>query len=211
MPEAPTILGDRYSVVKEAADGTGFYRLASHGTPGVPTPPDPATTAPALLPNTFNDLASSTAFLYTGSNAVQIGVAPGTIAPARAAVVRGKVKQRDNTPLPSVRVTILHHPEYGYTFTRQDGMFDLAVNGGPCTVDFQAIGYCPAQRQVEAPLQDFRTLKDVVLVPVDPVATAVIFGPEAPPQLAAGTPQADAAGPRTTRVVLPGRRPRRNC
>ncbi len=203
VPEAPTILGDRYSITRESTNGSSFYRLASHGTPGVSTPPDPATTAPALLPNTFNDLGSSTAFLYTGSNAVQIGMASDTIAPTRAAVVRGKVTKRDKSPLPGVRVALLNHPEYGYTFTRQDGMFDLAVNGGLYTVDFQAIGYCPAQRQVEAPFQDFRTVPDLVLVPLDPVATRVSFSSNAPPQMAAGSPQTDDDGTRTTRVFLP--------
>lgn len=203
VPDAPAAFGAHYGLYRDATEGESYFRLTSRGIPGQPTPPDPAVNPPPLAPNTFNDMASSTAFLYNGSNAVQIGVAPGTIVPARAAVLRGKVKQRDNAPLPGVRVAVLDHPEYGYTFSRQDGLFDLAVNGGPCTVDFQAIGYCPAQRQVEAPLQDFRTLKDVVLVPVDALATAVTFGSDAPPQLASGSPQTDASGPRTTRVFFP--------
>ncbi len=203
VPDAPSVLGARYAIYRGATNAAEFYRLATRGILGQATPPDPASNAPPLAPNTFNDLGSSTAFLYTGSNAVQIGMAPGTIAPARAAVVRGKVKRRDNTPLAGVRVAIVNHPEYGYTFTRLDGVFDLAVNGGLYTVDFQAIGYCPAHRQVEAPLQDFRTVPDLVLVPLDPVTTQVSFSPNAPPQMAAGSPQTDAEGTRTTRVFLP--------
>ena len=203
VPQAPLILGTRYVVQQETISGAAFYRLASRGTPGVSTPSDPTNTATTLVPNTFNDLGSSTAFLYTGTNPVQIGVASGAIAPARAAVVRGKVTNRDKSPLPGVRVAILNHTEYGYTFTRQDGMFDLAVNGGLYTFDFQAIGYCPAQRQAEVPLQDFRTIPNLVMVPVDPVATLVSFGSNVPPQMAAGSPQTDADGTRTTRVLLP--------
>lgn len=203
VPDAPDVLGERYGIYRDATNGASFYRLATRGTLGQATPPNPASNAPPLMPNTFNDLGSSTAFLYTGSNAVQIGVVPGTIAPARAAVVRGKVTKRDKSSLPGVRVAILNHPEYGYTFTRQDGMFDLAVNGGLYTVDFEAIGYCPAQRQVEAPWQDFRTIPNLVLVPLDLVATAVGFSSNAPPQMAAGSPQTDADGTRTTRVFLP--------
>jgi RHS repeat-associated protein len=102
-----------------------------------------------------------------------------------------------------VRVALLNHPEFGYTFTRTDGMFDLAVNASSYTVDFQAIGYCPAQRQVQAPIQDFRTLKDVVMVPLDSVATPVSFGSNAPPQFASSSVQVDASGARSTRVFFP--------
>src|ERR1035441_10446888 len=73
LPDAPSILGTRYGIFRDATSGAAFYRLASRGAPGVATPPDPAGTASALVPNTFSDLASSTAFLYAGSNAVQIG------------------------------------------------------------------------------------------------------------------------------------------
>ncbi len=165
VSEAPAVLGMHYQVEREATNDTAFF-LTHHsawsGT-GVSTPPDPATVAPSLTPNTFNDQASSTAFLYTGPNAIQVGVAPGTINPVRTSVLRGKVRKRDNSPLAGVRVAILNHPEFGYTYTRGDGMFDLAVNAALYTLDFQAIGYCPAQRQVQAPIQDFRTLKDVAL------------------------------------------------
>jgi RHS repeat-associated protein len=203
VPQAPAVVGQNYQVLRDRSNAAAFYRLSSRGILGQSTPPDPASNAPPPVPNTFNDLGSSTAFLYTGSNAVQIGVAPGTIAPDRAAVLRGKVKKHDNSPLAGVRVAILSHPEYGYTFSRQDGLFDLAVNGGPYTVDYQAIGYCPAQRQAEAPLQDYRTLKDVVMVPLDPVATPVSFSSNAPPQLASGSPQTDASGLRTTKAFFP--------
>ncbi len=203
VPDAPAIFGERYGIYSDTTNGAFFYRLANRGIPGQATPPNPASNAPPLLPNTFNDLGSWTAFLYSGSNAVQIGVAPGTISPVRASVLRGKVKQRDNTPLAGVRVAILNHPEYGYTFTRPDGLFDLALNGGLYTVDLQAIGYCPAQRQVEAPFQDVRTVPDLVMVPMDLVATPISFSSNAPPQLASGSPQTDESGARTTKVFFP--------
>ena len=203
LPDAPSILGARYGIFRDATNGTAFYRLASRGAPGVATPPDPAGTASALVPNTFNDLASSTAFLYAGSNAVQIGVASGTIDAVRSSVLRGKVKKRDNSPLAGVRVALLDHPEYGYTFTRLDGMFDLAVNAGLYTVDLQAIGYCPAQRQVQAPIQDFRTLKDVVMVGMDPIANPIAFGSNAPAQMAHSSVITDGDGTRSVSILFP--------
>src|SRR5207237_5476779 len=36
-------------------------------------------------------IGAATSFLYTGSDPVQVGVAPGTINPVQAAVLRGKV------------------------------------------------------------------------------------------------------------------------
>ena len=75
-------------------------------------------------------LGQATSFLYSGSNPIQTGVAPGTIVATRAAVLRGAVRGRDGFPIPGVTITILNHPEFGQTRTRPDGMFDLAVNGG---------------------------------------------------------------------------------
>ena len=46
------------------------------------------------------DVLAASAFLYTGTNPIQTGVAPGTIELRRAAVLRGKVLKRDGTPLP---------------------------------------------------------------------------------------------------------------
>ena len=89
-------------------------------------PPDPSTLAPALDLTVPTDLFSATQFLYTGANPIQTGVAEGTIQPYRAAVLRGKVLNRDGNPLPGVAVAVLNHPELGQTLSRVDGMFDLA-------------------------------------------------------------------------------------
>ena len=42
-------------------------------------PPDPSTQAPPLDPGSSTDVFGGTAFLYSGSNPTQTGVAPGTI------------------------------------------------------------------------------------------------------------------------------------
>ena len=100
----------------------------------IPTVPGAIPEAPPLDETLIYNVASSTAFLYTGPNAVQTGMDPATIEPTRAAVVRGQVFQLDpadinNPPLPleGVTVTILAHddptdPEfYGQTLSRADG------------------------------------------------------------------------------------------
>ena len=109
-------------------------------------------------------LATATAFLYAGPSPVQTGVAPGTISPVRAAVLRGRVLDAGGAPLPGVTITILNHPEFGITHTRAAGMFDMAVNGGAqLTLTYAKDGYLVAQRQVQAPWQDFAMLPDVMI------------------------------------------------
>lgn len=105
-------------------------------------------------------------FLYTGDYRVQKELAAETIAPKQAAVVRGRVLTADGAPLRGVRVTIHHHPELGYTVSRDDGWFDLAISGGGLlTVVYAKTDYLPVQRQVHVDWQEFTTLDDVVLAP----------------------------------------------
>ena len=203
VPQGPSPLGLFYSVLLPTTNGAAFYRLAQRGASGVTTPPDPASVASALAPNVYNPFGQSTAFLYTGANPIQIGVAPGTIHAVQAAVLRGTVTARDNTPLPGVRVALLNHPEFGYTYTRTNGMFDMAVNAAQYTVDFEAIGHFPVQRQAQLTGQSYYTLPPVVMIGVDPMTTVVTLGSNAPLQVAHSTPQTDAAGTRSATVFFP--------
>jgi hypothetical protein len=131
VAEQPTVINDELRLVLSTADRPRFFRLrfVSAGLP-----PDPATVAPPLSRSGVTDLGSATAFLYTGSNPIQTGVTNGTIESRRVAVLRGKVKERNNAPLTGVKISILNHPEFGQTLSRADGMFDLAVNGGACSL-----------------------------------------------------------------------------
>jgi YD repeat-containing protein len=193
--------GDQLAIT--SADGAGN----TSGTTDVPVggglPPDPATMAPALDRTVATDHASATAFLYTGPNPIQTGVAPGTIEPKRAAVLRGAVKTRDGLSLPGVTLTVLNHPEYGQTLSRADGAFDLAVNGGGVlTVQYEKAGFLPVQRQVQAPWQDFAWLPEVVLVPLDSQVTVVdLTAPTM--QMAQGSAVTDADGSRRATVLVP--------
>src|SRR3712207_7484259 len=57
----------------------------------------------------------------------------------------------------------LDHPEYGQTLTREDGQFDIVVNGGSAgTLVYEKDRYMPAQRQVEEPWREFPTGEDAV-------------------------------------------------
>jgi RHS repeat-associated protein len=166
-------------------------------------PPDPATVAPPVDPTVATQLLRATEFLYTGSNPIQTGVAPGTIELRRAAVLRGKVITADGAPLSGVRITIHDHPEFGATSSRADGMFDMAVNGGgPLTIRYAKQGFLPAQRQAQARWQDYADAADVALVPLDAEVTAVDLSP-GPAKVARGSVVTDADGTRQATLIFP--------
>ena len=166
-------------------------------------PPDPATVAPPLDQTVATNLATATSFLYTGANPIQTGVTPGTINPKRAAVLRGKVLARDNTPLPGVKITLLNHPELGQTLSRADGMFDLAVNGGGVlTVNYEKTGYLPAQRQINTPWQDYKHLPNVVMIQLDTQVTPIDLNAATPIQVARGSSVTDSDGTRRATLLF---------
>ena len=188
------------------AEGTAVDLVVSLGPS--PIPPDPSSVAPPIDPTVATMLADATRFLYTGPDPIQTGVAPGTIEPQRAAVIRGTVSTRDGLPLPGVRITILDHPEFGRTLSRLDGMFDLAVNGGgSLTVNYAKKGYLPVQRQVDVPWQDYVWAPDVVLIPLDSKATSIDLTAAGTFQVAQGPVVTDGRG--TRQSTLSFRRGRR--
>lgn len=138
---------------------------------------------PVVDPTSSPDFASSTEFLYTGVSAIQTGVAPGTIDPERAGVIRGRVLASDGaTAYVGAVVSIVGHPEYGSTLTRSDGYYDLAINGGGIfTVDVTGTVTIPVQRTVHTKLHGWTIVDDVVLT--TPLTSVDTFTPGA----AAGT------------------------
>ncbi|MFN0095956.1 MAG: PKD domain-containing protein [Dehalococcoidia bacterium] len=142
--------------------------------PASQIPPDPSIVASEVTDTSVTDLKTATLFLYTGPNPIQTGVDPDDIERAAAAVVRGRVLERGGDPLPGVKVTIKGHTEFGQTLTRDDGMFDLAINAEwYLTVVYEKDGYITAQRTVQTFVQQYAFADDVVLVPYDSASTVV--------------------------------------
>lgn len=46
-----------------------------------------------------------------------------------ASLIRGQVLTTDGTPLVGVNVSFVNYPHYGYTLTRQDGMYVQQLRG----------------------------------------------------------------------------------
>lgn len=168
-------------------------------------PPDPATVAPPIDPTVVTTLGDATAFLYTGPKPIQTGVAPGTINPVRVAVIRGRVLDKTNKPLPGVTMTILNHPEFGQTLSRADGRFDLAVNGGgPLTISYVKTGYLSVHRQVQAPWQDYVMVEDAILIQQDTKVTAINLADTSQAfQVAQGSVVTDKDGTRQATLLIP--------
>lgn len=200
---APGQAGDEYDVqvIDSAGNASDVTKVQSESGSGNNDPED---NAPELEAAVATPLHEATEFLYTGSNPVQEGVEPGTMEPRRVAVLRGKVLDRNNQPLDGVRITINHHDEYGETFTRANGMFDMAVNGGgQVTVNYEKEGYLPVQRKVQAPWQKYAWSDDVVMIGLDANATDVSFGDASTYQVARGSVSDDDAGQRQATLLFP--------
>lgn len=185
-------------------------KLASKDKPIDPTmvegivPPDPATLAPPNAKGVATKLSDSVAFLFTGPDAIQSGVVAGTIEDRRIAVIRGRVSDREGKPMPAVRVRVLDHPEFGQTFSRADGQYDLAVNGGArLTLQFDKAGVLPAQRQVQAPWRNFVAAPDVSLIEVDDKVTVVDLASAQQMQVALGSTVSDSDGVRQLAALFP--------
>jgi RHS repeat-associated protein len=184
--------GHACSIAADCAGGRCVSGMC--GPPPVPTPTDPTVAT---------DMASSIEFLYQGANAVQTGVAPGAIEARRVAVARGRVLDRNGDPIPDVAVSQLGHPELGVSYTRADGAFDLAINGGgTATLVYAKPGLLPAQRQVAAPWLDFVTATDVVMIALDSEVTNVDLQNTTTTQVARGSVSSDADGSRQATVMF---------
>ena len=200
-------VGDN-TILVTAADALGntstLSRTVRRRGADVDLPPDPVDVAPAIDPNGPATVGASTAFLYEGANPIQTGVQPGTIHAERAAVVRGRVLTRQGQPLAGARVEVQDHPELGQTLSREDGAYDLAVNGGGTLVLLiEKEGYLPALRRVEPAWQQFTQAAEAVLVAVDPRVTLVELTASTPEaQVARGSVVTDASGARQTTIIF---------
>jgi len=196
--------GARYRVVVSGAGNSvtsSAVMLTVTSAAGIP--PDPVTVAPPVDPTVATDILATTAFLYTGANPIQTGVAADTITAQRVAVLRGKVLNRDDSVLSGVKVSVLDHPELGQTVSRDDGMFDLAVNGGgQLTVQYEKVGFLATQRAVSAPWRDYAWLPDVIMIPLDSAVTTIVLSADTL-QVARGSAVTDTDGTRQATVLIP--------
>jgi RHS repeat-associated protein len=197
-------IGVTFRFQVQAGDAAGNWSATGPTASFTTVPPDPATLAPAVDQTIPTTMADATSFLYTGPNAIQTGVAPGTIDSKRVAVARGTVHDRAAQPISGVRVTVLSHPELGQTLTRADGAFDIAVNGGATlTLSFHKDGSLDSQRKVDTVWGEYVQVPDIVLVPQDQLVTVVDLTNTTSGQVVRGTVTTDELGQRQATVFVP--------
>ncbi|HVS04176.1 MAG TPA: Ig-like domain-containing protein, partial [Thermoanaerobaculia bacterium] len=171
----------------------------------LPQPPDPASVAPPLDPTRSLDTCGLVSFFWTGSPRIQFGVWPEAVDCGRLAVVRGRVLDRSGAPLAGVRVEALGQPDYGATFTRDDGRYDLAGRSGEqVVVAFSRQGYFSVRRTVPLAPRQHDVLGDVVLTAPDAQVTVVdVSGGASGVQVARGSVVTDMAGTRQATLLVP--------
>jgi RHS repeat-associated protein len=219
---ADLTLGELTYANEAAAAGNVVAQTPAQGAaaaPGLPVslrislganvslPPDPAIVAPPLDPTVPTRMADAMGFLYDGPNPVQKDVAEEAIDEERLGVIKGNVFDREGNPLSGVTVAVKEHPGFGYTLTREDGAYDLAVTGmDTMTLSYQKEGWLPAYRQIEAPALDYTFAPDVRLVQPDLKVSPVDLGsPGAEIQVAQSSLVTDEDGARqATMLFTPG-------
>ena len=201
--------GSSYHFAVTAYNAAGAESARSAPVQAAPTsgavqlPPDPANVAPPVPLVEASIFNAVIEFLYKGDQPIQIGVEEGAIEPKRVAVLRGKVVDSLNEPLAGVKVTVHGYEEFGHTFTRADGMFDMAVNGGgQLVVDYTREGYMPLQRKIGTDWEQYADLPVVTMLPYDSRVTEIAFDSN-DYQVAQGSPVTDEEGTRQGTLIVP--------
>jgi RHS repeat-associated protein len=149
------------------------------------------------------NLKDASAFLYSGDNPVQTGMDASIIDETRVGVLRGKVLDRENRPLSGVTVRIHGHPEFGETQTRQNGQFDMVVNGGQTmTVTYAKPGHLKSQRTLRVNPLDYTWLPDVIMIAREVTAHTVTAQNDSY-QVVRGSVTSDNWGERKSTLLIP--------
>ena len=166
-------------------------------------PPDPATIAPPVdttVPGHFGD---DLLFLCTATEPMQRGADCNNLQPHRVAALRGRTFDDAGKPMAGVLVRIPDHPEFGYTFSRSDGYYDLVINGGgELTLQFSKDDFLTAQRALRVRWQQFETVDDVHLVQLDSNVTEILLG-QGFMQVHQASVSNDADGQRQATMLFP--------
>ncbi|MBN8540430.1 MAG: PKD domain-containing protein [Deltaproteobacteria bacterium] len=194
-----------FDVEVRVTDPSGLASIATIAVSVIsPTlPPDPVQVAPPLSQSSVQPFSETVEFLYSGANPIQRDVQINAVREDLIATVSGIVLDQDGEPLSGVKVSSVGKPELGYTLSREDGKFDIAIHsGGMTTLKFERNGYAHASRDLDAKTQSMFALDSVLLVKRDTkVTTVAVNAPFA--QLAEGSPVVDDRGTRTATVLVP--------
>lgn len=167
----------------------------------------PTLTASTLSTTGITPFYNAVRFLFTGSSPIQTIADTSDLQPDLIGVVRGRVLGRDFGPIANVTVSVLGGDSLGSTVTRNDGSFDLAVNGGrQYTLCFRKSKYLESQRKIMVPANDYAVLDDVALIGITARFSVVDLDSAS---VARGRFATDTNGDRDVRLIFrPGTRAR---
>jgi RHS repeat-associated protein len=194
-----------YSISLTVTDAHGLVSTISKSisVSEIELPLDPVYIAPPLEENIVQTKSEKFQFLYNEELSPQKNVVLSQMDPQRVTPLHGRILQENGQPLSAVKITINGHPEYGYTYSREDGNWDLAVNGGGAvTVSYEKTGYTKAQRSLDTEGLISRTAPDVILAEFDQKNTEISFNSPTPQLHEASTVQ-DESGERKTQILIP--------
>ena len=145
--------------------------------PDCKSPGGDCVAAPALDRTVASTVSETAAILYTGDNPLQKGADPKAFDHKRVAMLSGIVVNETGAKLAGVQVSVQGHNEYGYTFTRKDGSYDMAVNGGTkLLLNYALEGRLDAQRAVTAGWQRHHYVESVGLTASNGETSEVLTG-----------------------------------
>jgi RHS repeat-associated protein len=221
-PDGGQCEGSACSKGKPDAATDGSHKVSKDGgTDGRSDAGTDAGPSETLDPTVPSNLAFTSQFLYVGPNAVQTGVAAGTIDLTRVSVIRGQVLVHSTAagatnglaPIVGVGVLIVGHPELGATKTGADGWYSMVVNGGGLlSVAYALKGYLPVQRSAVTRWLEYTVVNPAVLTAPEPGTSVTLSASSTAFQVVRGkthgtsstmTPTEDADGPRTATILIP--------
>jgi hypothetical protein len=185
-------------------DRPDCFDSACSGAAGCPAlPPDLATIAPAPPTAPEPSLLDFVSFLLEGADPIQHDVS-AAFDHERTALLTLSTLDRHGAPLAGVKVSAEDHPEYGFVYTRADGVANLVVSGGEqLTIAFTGRGLLPVHRKVYVRWNAYAALDPVVMTPLDATSTEVTFSGVEPMQVARGGINEDARGQRQATLLIP--------
>jgi RHS repeat-associated protein len=167
-----------------------------------PMPPDPTTVAGPLAdsrPSTFSEQVQHLLF-----GQYNVALTPADFAAEdRVNVLSGYVRDVLGAPMAGVRISVRELPQVGFTFTRDDGRFDLFANaGGLVNVVYEADGYVTVHRSVKGVWEQYAWAPDVVMTKLDSRPVTVGF-PTHADTVIRGRAESDDDGTRQATLIIP--------
>jgi hypothetical protein len=122
----------------------------------------------------------------------------------RFCMIAGQVFSEDGSPLSKVKVSIHQHPEFGTTYTDENGTYTIPAEGGlTFAMRYSKEKYTTIDRKVAAPIKDWVKTEDVTMLQMDSKVTTIDLS-NAAAQTHISTPVDDDRGERSTTLVFDG-------